>query len=265
MADANSPSFTNPPLDEVILGVQFAPAPGFNSTFHANVYSLFQREFPVVDEHPPLAPQIEAFGGNPSPGFQINFGTVPTKSRLWFISDDNGHLIQFQDDRLLFNWQNRAASKPYPRHERMSEIFGQKLKTLSDFYGEVFGSSISITQAEVAYVNIIPLSTSGEIGDWLRIFNPIGLDVEGLNLVTSRVLYGDSNQPIARIFYEAQMVFHQQTKKPALRFVLTCRGKPYGDTIAEALKFTTFARNRIVEDFCRFTTENAQKRWGRQS
>lgn len=264
MVDDGSTSFASPPLDEVILGVQFAPAPGFNSTFNGDVYNLFQPDFPSVDEHPALPPQVEAFGGNPSPGFQINFANVPPKSRLWFISLDQSHLIQFQDDRLLFNWQNRSASTPYPRHEKMSEIFGRNLNVLSDFYTKAFGSGLVVTQAEAAYVNIIPITSTNEIGNWLKLVNPAGLEVEGVSMVTSRVIYSEARQPVARVFYEAQVVFHQQTGQPALRFVLTCRGKPSGETIADALQFTTFARDRIVEDFCRLTTDEAQHKWGRQ-
>jgi uncharacterized protein (TIGR04255 family) len=57
------PDFTDPPLDEVVLGVQFTPVPGYASVHSMKVWDLFRAEFPKVEELPALEPQFETFGG----------------------------------------------------------------------------------------------------------------------------------------------------------------------------------------------------------
>lgn len=258
-----TPSFSSPPLDEVVLGVQFTPPDGFNTTFNGDIYQLFRKDFPFLEEQPPLAPQIEAFGGNPQSELHINFGEPLAKPRLWFSSSDNSHLLQHQEDRLLLNWRNRSSSTPYPRHEKMSKLFAQHLHTLERFYKDALAQPISITQAEVGYINIIPVNSLSEIDKWLTLINGSGSDFEGLAATFGTVVYSQSSQPIARMIYEVQAVFHQHTRQPAIRFALTCRGKPSSDTLEAGLDFITFARSRVVSDFCKHTTSKAHEAWGR--
>lgn len=259
-----TPSFTSPPLDEVVLGVQFTPPDGFNTTYNGDIYQLFRNDFPLLEEQPPLAPQIEAFGGNPPSGLQINFGEPLAKPRLWFSSTDNSHLLQHQEDRLLLNWRNRSNDTPYPRHQKMASLFAQHLRTIDEFYKATFSQPIVITQAEVGYINIIPVDGLSEVDRWLTLVNGCGSDFEGFGATFGTVIYSPSKQPVARIIYEVQSVFHQHTLQPAIRFALTCRGKPSDDTLEAGLEFITFARDRVVSDFCKLTTPEAHKFWGRQ-
>lgn len=265
MNSTSSPSFTAPPLDEVVLGVQFVAPEGYNTTFNGDIYSLFRDDYPMVQEHPALPPQVEAFGGNPQSGMQINFGEPPAKTRLWFLSADDSHLLQHQEDRLLFNWRNRSGAMPYPRHAKMAELYGKHLQKLEQFHIKAFGKPLSLIQAEVAYINIIPVTSLDEINKWLSLVDGRGIEFEGLNVGFGSVVYSEKRQPVARMFYEVQAVFHQQTLRPAIRLALTCRGKPSAETIAAGLEFITFARERIVRDFCKLTTSEAHKIWGRQS
>ena len=66
------PDFESPPLDELVLGVQFSPLPGYSAVFAKDVWGLFRQQFPRVEEKPALDPVFETFGGtSPPPGMQL--------------------------------------------------------------------------------------------------------------------------------------------------------------------------------------------------
>ncbi len=48
------PDFAEPPLDEVVLGVQFEPVSGYSAVYAKDIWELFRSEFPKVQEQPIL-------------------------------------------------------------------------------------------------------------------------------------------------------------------------------------------------------------------
>lgn len=138
------PDFNNPPLDEVVLGVQFAQVPGYASVFGMKVWDLFRSEFPKLQEHPVLESQFETFGGaNIQAGPKIHVGAPPTVSRLWFISSDESHLLQFQPDRFIVNWRKRKETQAYPHFESIAERFEINLAELAKHLLSEFDSLLS--------------------------------------------------------------------------------------------------------------------------
>ena len=53
------PDFRKPPLNEVVLGVQFNEPAGYRLIRAFEVWSLFREVYPEVHEQPPLAPIVE--------------------------------------------------------------------------------------------------------------------------------------------------------------------------------------------------------------
>ena len=262
-ADVRIADLENPPLDEVILGVQFAPPRGFQSIHTHQVWELYRKEFPEVHEQPRLMPQFETFGGNPQTGMQINFGSDP-KGRLWFVAEDGSHLIQFQEDRLLLNWRRRDHGAPYPRHERMALLFKDFLERLSAFYKEEFQIPLAVNQAEVSYINVIPYEAPRNASEWVKLLNLSGIDAELANAVIAETVRTENGSAFARMIYELNTVMTVDQKKHALRLSLTFRGKPFADRIDSALDFLSDGRKRIVNRFCEMTTDQAQSAWGRK-
>ena len=54
-------------------------------------------------------------------------------SRTWFIADKDDVLIQFQDDRIIFNWRKRPEAGDYRRYPYVIEGFNTALDTLHSF------------------------------------------------------------------------------------------------------------------------------------
>ncbi|GAK33238.1 hypothetical protein JCM17846_18650 [Iodidimonas nitroreducens] len=260
------PEFTNPPLNEVVLGVQFAPVPGYKPVHAAKIWGLFEREFPEVQEKSLLDSQYETFGGaNVQSGPKISFGEPPLGSRLWFLSKDGNNLLQFQPNRFIANWRKQAEnSPPYPRFEGIAEGFENNLAKLASHFAADFGYDLDIDQAKITYVNIIPVDHFSEIGEWLRILNGCLFDIEGVNAGFSEVIKDGADTPFARLRHEIDSIYSADGKHKAFRLNLAFMGKPAGNNIASAMAFLAAGRQAIVTRFCDITTEKAHKFWEKQ-
>ena len=259
------PDFTKPPLNEVVLGVQFAPVRQYTSVNAWNVWELFKNDFPKVQEQPLLLPQFETFGGvNLQPGFQLQFGSPPG-SRLWFVSALEDHLLQFQPDRFLINWRKNPSQQPYPRFEGIVEAFEKHLKKLESHFGSDFDHAIEINQAEINYNNVVPVNEFSEVGQWFGVWNGNILNIEALNTSFVEVIKDHSGTPYARLIHTIQSAYSIDGKHKAFNFSLNFRGKPSGSDVASAMRFLTTGREAIVSRFKQMTTESAHKHWGIQT
>lgn len=260
------PDYTNPPLDEVVLGVQFAPIPGYSSVNAQAISQLFASHFPRVEEHPLLQPQYETFGGvNPQTGFQFQLSAVPPGSRLWFISGESNHLLQFQPDRFIANWRRSSNPAPYPRFEGVAEAFRSNLTLLADHVSRNFGYEMAINQAELSYINIIPVTDFAEAGHWFSVWKGDNLNLEGLNTTFTEIAKDGEGLPFARLHCQIQSVFSVDGKHRAFSLNLTFRGKPAGSDIPTAMRFLENGRAAIVTRFAAITTPQAHEVWGRKS
>lgn len=256
------PDFGSPPLDEVVIGVQYAPIPGYSSVFAKDVWGLFKNDYPNIQEQPPLEPSFETFGGSAlQSGMKLHFGPPPTRGRLWFVSVEQNHLVQFQEDRFLLNWRKRPKDEAYPHFESIAGLFEGYLTKLNGLLEDSFTSSLNINQAEVSYINIIPVEDYSALGEWfsfidLRDFNP-----EGINLSFSEIINDNHGKPFARLFYELQAVVTKDGRVKAFKLALTFRGKPAGNEISEAMDFAYLGRENIVTRFKELTTNMAHDSW----
>ena len=258
------PDFESPPLNEVVLGVQFAPISGYTSVLASKVRGLFEDDFPAFQERPSLDPSSETFGGtNLDPSVQFSFGPPLLHNRLWFISEDQGHLIQFQEDRFMMNWRNQPGGIDYPRFERVADSFERHLKKLGRFCKTELGHALDINQCEVSYINIVPVKGYGEVGEWFKFIGfENNRDVENLNLHFNEIIRDGSNKPYARLKCRFQSRNTVKDDEKAIRLSLVFSGKPAGNDIPSAMDFLYVGREKIVMDFGDLTTTEAHKSWG---
>lgn len=258
------PDFTMPPLDEVVVGVQFSPISGYTSAQVKDIWELYRAEFPNIQEHPLLDPSFETFGGsNPlQQGMEFRFGPPPLRSRLWFISEEQNHLIQFQEDRFLLNWRKGSNGSDYPRFEGISRNFESNLNSLQNFYQQNFGKSLDINQAEVSYINFIPVEDYSQASDWFDFIGLKNINIENLNISFSEVIKGENKKPFARIIHEIQSVVTTDGKIKAFKLSLIFRGQPHGNEIPNAIDFIHIGREKIVSRFAELTSKQAHTKWG---
>lgn len=260
------PNFTNPPVDEVVLGVQFETPSAYTSVHAGRVWDLFRREFPRVTEVARLEPQFEVFGGNPTPSFQFSFGGGPLRSRLWFISKDETHLLQLQEDRFFLNWRKRpngiSSGFPYPRYEQIASTYRETIDQLNRYFHENFGSGLKITQAEASYFNIVPLESFSSVGKIFSFLTADALNLEGFATNLVETVLDANRRPKARAYYELQSLLGADLQKLA-RLALTVRGKPQGEDVSAGLAFIDAAHLHIITKFCDLTTTESHQKWGR--
>lgn len=256
------PDFSNPPLDEVVLGVQFEPIPGYSSVHGHGIWNLFREKYPAVQEKPVLDPKFETFGGFSTQGnVELKFGAPSPGCRFWFISADQGHLLQFQPNRFLINWRKRPNSETYPRFESIAEEFRANLLALSQHVRDRFDHEISINQVEVTYINVIPVQDFCEAGNWFSIWNSKSIQAEILATNFSEVHHDEENKPFARLFHEIQCGQTVDGKQKSYRMSLEFRGKPSGKDVPSAMQFLRVGREKIVLRFDEITTEQAHTLW----
>lgn len=254
------PNFDAPPLSEVVVGIQYERAPWFSAVNYSDIYELFREEYPEVQEHPPIEPRIETFGGGQNTSkVSLTFGPPPLHPRLWLTSHSHDHLLQFQNDRLLLNWKKSGDVHTYPQFESVLVKFEEALEKLNEFWSTT--SQLLVTQAEVSYINIIPVDNFAETSKWLKIGAPENEEMDSITINFERALADAENKPFARVFYELVSVVEQRTRGKALRLTITVRGDPAGSDRESIQAFFLKGRRHIVELFDRLSTDFAKENW----
>lgn len=140
--------FDRPPLVEVVCGVVYARLP----LSAAHVGLLWQRygdDFPKTADKPAVRRMSEDAQGQVA----IDLTELP---RVWFVSDDARRIVQFQPDRLHFNWRKVAEDDEYPRFPAVYGEFLRHRATLDAFLTDAEVSPTHATEYELTYVNRIP-------------------------------------------------------------------------------------------------------------
>lgn len=264
------PDFSNPPLNEVTLGVQFLPPSGYQQIRAGEVWDLYKEKYPDVQEHPPLMPNFEIFG-LPNAEFsmspQIGFINGGIHNRFWFLSTKSDELIQFQQDRLLHNWRKVGDGvNEYPRFESTSAQFRDELYQLEQYVNGLSSQTLSINQCEMSYVNHIFLGEieNSRISDWIRFLNFADRDPDFLSIGFGETILGTDSKPQGRLYCEMSRASTMDGRSMIV-LTLTVRGKPVGADIESALQFMATGRNLIVHKFAELTTDLAHKIWGRKN
>jgi uncharacterized protein (TIGR04255 family) len=257
------PEFRHPPLNEVVLGVQFNPPNGYQQIYAGEVWDLFRQEFPTVVEQPPLPPVFETFG-LPSMGRQVRFITGPTHTRFWFLNQDGGELIQFQQDRFLHNWRKDGKeTNEYPRFDSLVKRFYEELSQLQNYTNSLKPQSLLINQCEISYINHIASSPEQPLraSDWLR-FVPFENEPEDFSVNYREVIHDNDGRPTGRLIYNVALGLKPDGQRIII-LTLTVRGATRDASIDSAVEFLKMGRDRIVTRFAEVTTGKAHQQWER--
>jgi uncharacterized protein (TIGR04255 family) len=250
-------------LLEVSVGVQFAPLLGIRPIELGDLRAKWRADLPVAEEHPPLPPSIERVEQSMLP-LQLMVGPA-LHSRVWFMSADSSRLVQVQFDRLSVNWRKVKAGSPYQRYEPLRDELLARAEDLRCFVEERTLGSLSVTQAELSYVNaigsdVVPL---GQLDRVLRHWSRPNISVgspASVRLSLAFEVEGIGHPPV-RLYVEAG-----PAKGPAsedlLALTLTIRGAPSGTEFADAVSFLDKAHPYIVRTFSELITDEMKKKWG---
>ena len=255
------PDFRTPPLNEVVLGVQFKQPTGYQQILAGDVWKLFKSEYPQVLDQPPLPPTFETFGRTSVTG-QFQLVPAPLHTRFWFLRPDGDELIQFQQDRLLHNWRKVGdGDNLYPRFESIAPCFRNELDTLQKYLTSLAPQTLDINQTEISYINQFKLGKS-KASDWLRFITIDPSDTEDFSVAFREIIFGETGKAQGRLVCEALSSIYPDGEI-GIQITLTARGAPEGTDIDSALNFIAIGRAIIVRRFASLTTDFAHEQWGR--
>jgi uncharacterized protein (TIGR04255 family) len=267
------PNFSRPPLNELVLSVQFGSLPFKN--LHAGIlWQRFSQAYPNVEEQPPIDPVFETFGTQ-ARAERLSLQLMPMDTlRYWFLTQDGNELLQIQRDRLIHNWRQRKPDDQYPRYEPLRQKFEQEMATAASFFRDQEIGEIACNQCEVSYINVIPLvdeaNATLHLADIFTIWTDKYSDqflgqIERGQFSLSYVLPDESGkEPLGRLHIAAQPAVLKSENKPAVRLSVTARGKPMDDTVTSAFAWLDRGREAAVRGFTSITTKKMHRLWGRK-
>lgn len=256
------PEYDNPPVIEVIFGVQYKDLKEFQSPHIGIFWEKFGRsKYPVCKEMPPLG-RIEENYGPPSSHQTIKIESMelPPLPRVFFISEEENHLIQLQRDRFVQNWRKLREDVEYPRYRQLLPQFLESWEALKNIVEELGIGQLEPDQYELTYVNHIPKGNGWEtLSDIGKIFPefqcPVGNrflpEPEG---VLWRRIYRFPEQK-GRLHVSMRQAISSDAKTPLLVLNLTARGFAEG----ELKSWFDMAREWIVKGFADLTGHDIQK------
>jgi uncharacterized protein (TIGR04255 family) len=133
--------FERPPINEVTIGMHFAPVINFRAEHVGLFWSRVREDFPMS--------QQALFFGELVQG-PLEVFPMP---RFWLISSDETALIQLQRNLFLFNWRLRGAD--YPRYENVFESFQKYRSAFIEFLRtELNTTKVEQVKFELNYSNL---------------------------------------------------------------------------------------------------------------
>jgi uncharacterized protein (TIGR04255 family) len=260
------PEFDAPPLNEVVLGIQFRPANNYQQIRAFEVWDLFRERFPVVQDQPALPSTFETFGLPQNPQFNLGLISGAMHDRFWFLTKSGDQLIQFQPDRLLHNWRKVGdQTNEYPRFEKIIVQFQREMTLLENYFKGLGNDRLTVNQCEISYINHIGLDDPTSIvlpQHWLTYVSESHPATDEFLYVSRKVLFDDAGRPIGRLHRESATTVNPLGKK-ILSLTLTVRGRPSDENADAAVEFITKGRHLIAEEFLAITTQTAQQIWKR--
>lgn len=259
------PHYAQPPVIEVVCGVQFEAPAGFGSVHFGRFHERIRREYPDVEELAPLAEAFEGPLGVQAQG-QIAFDLPPLR-RLFYKTGDGNFLLQVQPTRFLANWRRVRAADQYPR---FSAAFDRFTRGWNDFLTMLRENGIAAPRAnqyELTYINHI-----GEPGDtfpadipkYLR-FAPWGSRADGLlrqpKAGMLRVGY-PLGSTAGSLHVTVNHGVRTQDQQPVMIIDMTARG-PAAPDWSDMKSWFDLGHEYIVRGFTEITSDDAHRLWRR--
>lgn len=257
VASTGLPAYDNPPVIEVVCGVQFKPLVKFLVAHYGELWQRFKPEYDQCQETGPLVPVLERFGE--SSVTDVQPPAEPFLPRIWFVHKDKSGIVQVQGDRFLHNWKKAAGE--YPHYEKVIKLFRDHYATFLTFLTDNNLGAVEPLQYEMTYINHIPLPKGAEpLNEFSKVFPDFPWHDEdpwkpgrkrflpnpdGCNLLLNFTFPDKSG----RLHVTIRNGVHRVERHPVLLLDLTVRGIGTGKSIEAMESWFGAAHEWIVRGF----------------
>ncbi len=270
------PSFTNPPVVETVLGVQFDPIAGFSNAHlgvfwkywkHLNEGEGAGQQWNSVRWVPALEQSFERFDeGQWAHDHPLLRLSNDASGRLQIQNDRQDAMIQIQNGRLHYNWTGRSG-QTYRRYVVVRPEFDRVWAALQGFLAAEGLQAPVPNQWEVTYVNHIPKGTVwNSPEDWPDVVSGLLKSIPATCVKWESLSHSwhfEIPEHRGRLHIDLRHARRNESGEEILDMKLTARGpiSPTGG-LNEGLDLGRFA---IVLTFREVTSELAHRAWGIQS
>jgi uncharacterized protein (TIGR04255 family) len=265
---ADLPDYREPPVDEVLISVQFIPIAEFYETHAGLFWTRVRDEYPRSESQPRIESPLESANIRQAPPIQLQL--IPGQGRTMLISSTDEYLIQIQNSRFIQNWRRRQA--PYQRFEQVRDKFWASYREFVAFLSEEHLSKPVIQQLEVSYINWIPDMSMSE---FLRPGSvaEVSISSGGPKVFPDQQSWlgrytlsdGDDDEPLERVHVQCLPATRfDAPEAPGTQLGFIYHGtRISGISDSDLAELIDRARVIIVSAFTDLTTPSAHERWGR--
>jgi len=167
----NTRAFSNPPIVELVLGVQFERLGKLTSAHLGRYWQQLAAEWPEVSDAQPIEEVFETFGEEERLGprvLRLGLAPVAFPGRLIVTHRDRTRVLQLQATRLHLNW--RKYEQVYPSYDRLVGEFEKQFQRFGEFVRTSGLGELKLNQWELTYVDAFFQGEDWEsAGDWQAI------------------------------------------------------------------------------------------------
>lgn len=262
-------SYSNPPVVERILNVQFELLRGMSNGHLGAFWKSLGSDWPLAKDAPAVEPQFEGFSEEDRwrrLGIALSMVELPGM-RLQITNAVGDRMIQIQNGRLIFNWLKQEG-REYPDYPTVRAGFLDAIARFQRFAAAENLGEIKANQWEITYLNhILHGSVWNDAKDW-RFFKPIG-DVSGIGGLTSLESLSQKLQYVisenrGRLHISWQHAKRNDDGRQMIVLNLTARGPiPTTDSMERSLiDGIDVGHDAIVASFASYMSEKANAHWG---
>lgn len=262
------PHFEDPPVIEVVCGIQFNPLNKFQ-TYHFGAFlERVRDQYPYLEDRPPLDDVFEADHGTSIKG-EFSLVQLPPLRRVFYVDQSRRFLLQLQPSRFLSNWRKQSETEEYPRFTAAFRRFCEGISHFRAFVAAMELGPISINQYELSYINHFTdpgCSFPEEIQTYMPIFNWCsGRTIDFLPTPSSASLRLDFALPESRgrLHLAVGHGARPGDGEQILVADFTARGPATSPDGGDLDEWFLLAHEWIVRGFTDLTSAEAHKRWRR--
>ena len=251
--------YKNPPINEIVCGVRFAPIEQLQSGHFGILWQKFRPDFSKTEDQNLVGPVSQEDIGNSD--------KIPLP-RIWFIHNKENELIQVQRNRFLYNWRKRRVEDEYPGYKRVAENFEKYLSHFRRFLLEEELGNLDAKEYELTYIDLVPQGQGWEnFGDLEKVFpNFLSLTKQGILSTDVMNINWATILSLPNSLGQLQIAIRSARRVPDHHLLLQIEFNAYSSQPYQPMQaWFDAAHKTITELFSNLVSDKIQEKfWGRK-